>query len=183
MATATALMTLDEYASLPDDGTWTELVRGRIVELTRPGFEHGKICMEIGYLITEVARRNRAGLVIANDAGVSTQRDPDSVRGPDLAYYRADQVAKIGREKRYPAVPPDFVIEVRSPHDRWAEILEKVTEYLAVGVGIVVVLDPDPRSATLFAGDQAPRTLGPEDDLTFPGLLADFSVRVGAIFD
>ena len=118
MATATALMTLEEYASLPDDGTETELVRGRIIELTRPGFEHGKICGEIVYWLIEAAKRTRAGLVIANDAGGITQRDPDTVRGPDVAFYRAEIVARIGQEKRYPAIPPDLVVAVRSPHDR-----------------------------------------------------------------
>ena len=58
-----------------------------------------------------------------------------------------------------------------------------MTEHLAIGVGIVVVLNPEACSATRFAGDQAPRTLGSDEMLTFPGLLDDFNVRVGTIFE
>ena len=183
MATATALMTFEEYASLPDDGTWTELVRGRIVEVPPPQPVHGRVCFRIARILGNFVVERNLGEVLTNDTGVITRRDPDTLRGADVAFYQAGRLPPVERWTGYFAIPPDLVVEVRSPSDRWAEILEKVTEYLAVGVQVVVVLDPGPRSATLFAGDQAPRTLGPDDSLTLPGLLEGFAVRVGSIFE
>ena len=78
-------------------------------------------------------------------------------------------------------LPPDLVIELRSPSDRWSEMMEKVGEYLQACVLVVVVLDPATRSVHIFEADKAPRMLGPDDTLTFPELLNDFSVRVGIL--
>ena len=45
---------------------------------------------------------------------------------------------------RYLDTPPDLVVEVFSPSDRWPKVLAKVAEYLDAGTTIVLVLD-DPR--------------------------------------
>ena len=41
------LLTAEEYGDLPDAGYPTELVRGRIVRLDVPCFNHGKSCGRI----------------------------------------------------------------------------------------------------------------------------------------
>ena len=138
--------------------------------------------MEITYLHSSAARRLGSGRVIGNDSGVITRRNPDSVRGPDVAYHRMAKVLAEDHKRGYPTSPPDLVVEVRSISDRWADILEAVAEYLAAGLLIIEVLDPDQRSAYLFEADQAPRVLGPEDTLAFPALLGDFAVLVSRIF-
>jgi len=183
MATVATLMTIEEYLALPETGTRTELVRGVVIELSRPGYEHGKICIEISFLITLFVKQSGSGRVIGNDSGIITHRDPDSLRGADVAYYSAVKANAIGVQKGYPNLAPDLVVEVRSPSDRWSEMVHKAGEYLAAGVLVVVLLDPDTRSAHVFEADRAPRAFGPQDTLTFPDLLGDFAVVVGRIFD
>jgi Uma2 family endonuclease len=75
-------------------------------------------------------------------------------------------------------VPPELVFEVRSPTDRWREVHAKVAEYLAAGVGVVCVIDEQTATAHVFGADEAPRTLGPDEELTLPGILGDFRVTV-----
>lgn len=48
---------------------------------------------------------------------------------------------------------------------------------------MVVVLDPEPRTAHVFDTDDPPRTLEREDELILPGILEGFSVRVGRFFE
>ena len=56
-----------------------------------------------------------------------TERDPDTLRGADFAFYSYTQVPKGSFPKRgYLKVPPDLVVEVRSPDDRWKNILSIV---------------------------------------------------------
>ena len=183
MAIAEALLTVEQYAAMPDEATPSELVEGRIIEVPPPGYEHGKICAEMSFLLTLAAKRNGSGQVVGNDSGIITRRDPDTVRGADLAYYGLPKVAKIGAQRGYPNVVPDLVVEVRSPSDRWADLLTKAAEYLAAGVLVVVVLDPETRAAHIFEADRPNRVLGPEDVMAFPDLLGDFAVVVGRIFD
>lgn len=183
MATATAPLTIEEYLALPATGTPTELIRGRIVEVPPPGSRHGRFAFRFAhYLGLHVIGRG-LGEIITNDSGVITQRNPDSLRGPDVAYYRAAKLPAIEDWPDYFDFPPDLVVEVRSPSDRWAEMVAKAAEYLAAGVLVVVLLDPSPRSAHVFEADRAPRALGPDDTLALPDLLGDFAVVVGRIFD
>lgn len=183
MTTVTALLTAAEFAELPSTGPRTELVRGRIIELPPTNFLHGLICGQMAFQLMVVAKHHDSGRVITNDSGVVTERDPDTLRGPDVAYYRNAKIPPIEKRQGYPDQPPDLVVEVRSPSDRWSEMLRKATEYLAVGVLVVVVLDPETRSAHSFQADQPERVFGPDEMLTFPDLLPDFAVRVGSIFE
>ena len=48
---------------------------------------------------------------------------------------------------------------------------------------IVLVLDPIKQTAQVFSADEAPRTLSADDQLSFPGLLEGFQVRVGRFFE
>ncbi len=183
MATATALLTIEEYLALPDTGTPTELVRGRIIEVPPPGSRHGRFAFRFAHYLGVYVIDRGLGEIITHDSGVVTRRDPDSLRGPDVAYYRAAKLPPIDAWPKYFDFPPDLIAEVRSPSDRWPEMVQKAGEYLAAGVPVVVLLDPDTRSAHVFEADRAPRVFGPQDTLTFPDLLGDFAVVVGRIFD
>ena len=88
MATvAEKLLTAEEYGELPDNGQPTELVRGRIVPLNMPAPRHGEICVVTIYLLKRFLEDHPLGRVVSNDSGVITERDPDTVRGGDLAFY------------------------------------------------------------------------------------------------
>ena len=95
---------------------------------------------------------------MSNDSGVITERDPDTVRGADVSFYSYERLPKGPIPSGYLSFPPNLIVEVRSPDDRWRDLLTKVNEYLAVGVTCVIVLDPEPRSAHVFHADLAPAT-------------------------
>jgi Uma2 family endonuclease len=159
------------------------LVQGKAISIPPPDRLHGYVCGQAYFLLRLFVSEHNLGRVLSNDSGVITERDPDSVRGADVAYYSFERLARGPLATGYGPEIPELVIEVRSAHDRWGKVLEKVMEYLAAGVLVVVVLDPGSRTAHVVGADQAPRTLGPDDALTFPGLLEGFSARVGAFFD
>jgi Uma2 family endonuclease len=182
MATATDLLTAEEFGSRPDPGYPEELVQGRIVTMPPPTPRHGQICGESYYLLRGYVEQHDLGHVLCNDSGVITERDPDTVRGADISFYSYAKVPKGKIRKGYLDVVPDLVVEVRSADDRWGDILAKVHEYLDAGVGVVIVLDPEPEGAYLFRSDQPPRQLGPDEELTVPELLGDFRVAVRRFF-
>jgi Uma2 family endonuclease len=183
MATVEQLMTIEEYAKLPDNGRPTELVRGRVVEMNLPIPRHGQICIRVGRIIGDYAEEHDLGEVVGNDAGVITERNPDSLRGPDVAFYSYARVPRGPMPARgYLDATPELAIEVRSPDDRWAEIWEKVGEFLKAGVQIVCVFDDDTRTARLYSADRPEQVLQQDDDLTFPGILGDFRRQVRDFF-
>jgi Uma2 family endonuclease len=183
MATVEALMTAEEFGQRPDPGYPEELVRGRIVGMPPPDRRHGYVCSKADRILGTFVDEHDLGRVMSNDSGVITERNPDTVRGADVAYYSNARLARGALPAGYGPEVPELVIEVRSTNDTWGEILEKVAEYLGAGVLMVVVLDPEPRTAHVFDTDDPPRTLEPEDELILPGILEGFSVRVGRFFE
>src|SRR5207249_3210009 len=64
-----------------------ELDRGEVVEMSRPGERHGFVCLNVGRLLGNYTYQRRQGYACSNDTGLILQRDPDTVRGPDLVLY------------------------------------------------------------------------------------------------
>jgi Uma2 family endonuclease len=184
MSTATvSLLTAEEYARLPDRGVPTELVRGKVVTMNVPAPRHGQICSKIDRLVGNHADQRGLGHVVVNDSGVVTQRDPDTVRGADVAFYSFGRVPRGPFPAGYPNVVPELVFEVRSPTDRWSRLLGKVSEYLDTGVTVVCVLDQQSETVHVYRNDDLPRTLHGEDELTLPDVLGDFRVVVSRFFE
>jgi Uma2 family endonuclease len=123
------------------------------------------------------------GHVLSNDSGVITERGPDTVRGPDVAFYSYARIPKGPLPPDYGPEVPELIFEVRSPGDRWREITAKAGEYLGAGASFVVVLDPDSLTALVYSADQPPRMLGLDDELALPELLGDFRVLVRRFFE
>lgn len=180
---STPLITAEQFGRMPNDGTVSELVRGRIVRMPSAFPFHGSVCFEVALAISEHVRPMGLGRVLINDSGVVTERDPDTVRGPNVAFYsKARLPAGELPRGRYLETVPELVVEVRSPSDRWQQILQKVSEYLSAGVSVVVVIDPSSNSANVYRDEGSPESFGPEATLTIPDLLPGFSVPVARFF-
>ena len=185
MATAemVELMTAEEFGRRPDPGHPEELVRGRVVGMPPADRKHGYVCGQAYYLLRQFVEEHGVGRVMSNDSGVITARNPDTVRGADVAYYSYARLPKGPLPTGYGPEAPELVVEVRSASDRWGEILEKVSEYLNAGVLVVCVLDPERQIAHVFSVNDSPQRLGVEEELILPEILHDFRVRVGRFFE
>ena len=76
-----------------------------------------------------------------------------------------------------------MVIEVRSPSNSWKAMTRKALEYIDADVKVVVLIDPEDQTATLFRPDGKPQTIGIDGTLTVPELLPGFSVPMKQIFE
>ena len=177
------LITAEEFVRLPDRGRPVELVRGRVIEMNLPTPRHGQICGEVVRLLANHVRKNGLGTITSNDAGVITQRDPDTMRGADVAFYSTRRVGKGPLPDEYLEAVPELVLEVLSESDRWSKILGKVAEYLDAGVSAVCVLDPDDKTIYVYEADRPVQILSSEQELTVPEILGDFRVRIGQFFE
>ncbi len=182
MSTAEKLLTAEEYFQRADKPEYSELVRGVIVSMTPPGFRHGLVCLQAGYLLKRYLEEHDVGRVISNDGGIVTQRDPDSVRGGDVSFYSFDRLPREVTPAGYPVSSPNILFEVHSPHDRWSEIHKRTAEYLKAGVELVCVLVPESSSAHVFYPDRPGVILAGDEELTLPAPLDEFRTPVSAFF-
>jgi Uma2 family endonuclease len=183
MSTAEKLLTAEEYSKIAHEYERSELVRGEIVPMTPPGFRHGRVLLRAGYLLQRFLDDHDVGRVAGGDAGVITERDPDTVRGGDVLFYGYERLPADRDPAGYPDVAPHIAFEVRSPSNRWSEIHQKVGEYLGAGVDCVCVLLPENRTAHLFYPEADPVVLQADDELTLPAPLDGFRVPVRRFFE
>jgi Uma2 family endonuclease len=176
-------MTALEFLMMPDDGMLHELIRGEVTTMPLPGGRHGKIAAEIGRLLANHAKAHRLGRVYAAAPGFLIERDPDSVRGPDVSFLRQEGLAEITNPERHVPLAPDLAVEVLSPNDRPAEVAEKVAAWLSAGTRVVWVVDPGERTVTLQVGDRPQRTLEAGDNLDGGDCLPGFTCAVADFFD
>ncbi len=152
--------------------------------MTPPQPLHGYVCVNVAAEIRDFARPRGLGRVFGNDTGVVTERDPDTLRGADVAYYSFVRLPPGEIPPRgYFAVVPELVVEVKSPDDRWPAVLTKVGEYLTAGVTAVCVVDLIRRSATVYRSEPEPQRFGEGDELTLPDVLPGLAVPVRRLFE
>jgi Uma2 family endonuclease len=119
---------------------------------------------------------NKLGTVCCNDTGFITERDPDTVRGADVAFWTKEKLPEL--PKVYIEVLPDLAVEVVSPDDHFSRIQKKVLHYLTKGVRLLWVVDPEDRSITVYRPDKPLRILGESDTLSGEEILPGFTCRV-----
>jgi len=176
-------MTVEEFAALPPTDTFTELVRGVVVESPLRGFRHGVVCANVGFALFDYVRPRKLGWACSNNVGVITRRNPDTVRGPDLVFISNERLPSISKVHGYAEQPPELVVEVRSPEDRLWQLTKKVAEYLDAGVEAVCVVNPQEKIVSIVSRGFAARVLTESDELTLPEVFADFRVPVQAFFE
>ena len=182
MFESTGLVTAEELARLPDDGYRYELVEGRLIRMSPVTFDHGRIVMQLGARLYRHLERAPSGVVVT-DVGFTLASNPDTVRGPDIAFLRNERVPARGK-RGFVKGAPDLVIEVLSPEDRPGETRTKVEGYLARGVTLVAVIDPDDKTATVFRSGAARVKLESETDILDLGdVIPGFSCQLREIFE
>lgn len=183
MATTEKLLTAEELARMPEpvDGVHYELFQGELVEMTPAGARHGACCARVCVLLAGYLGSARGGHVASNDTGLFTERDPDTVLAPDVAYWSKQRLPEL--PDGFVTVPPDLVVEVVSPSDTQTYLQRKVLHYLDHGVKLVWLVDPGTRTASVFRARDDVVILSADDEITGGDALPGFSCRVAEFFD
>src|SRR5213082_3062093 len=149
-----ALMTADELlrTSIPDKRV--ELVRGILVVREPAGYRHGRVSMNLAFLLSKHVEGTAAGQVVSGDTGFKLASDPDTVRAPDVAFIRRERLPHP-QTRGFPALGPDLVVEVLSPDSRPGETLAKIGDWLEGGARLVWVIDPERRTASVYCPSPA----------------------------
>ena len=180
--TETNLLTADDLLRLYGEGVRGELIRGVLHETMSTGHEHGKIVTELVFALMSHVKPRRLGTVVASDSGVWLERDPDTVREPDVAYTSAEKNPLDVRIPGYAEVAPDLVVEVRSPSNSRREIHDKALMWISHGVSLVWVVHPDSRTIDVHRPDRSTITLKDNDTVNGAEVLAGFTCSLADVF-
>src|SRR5262249_29769272 len=154
---------------------------GEVIELPAPKKPHGRVCMRIGFVLETYVCQRGYGYITSNDSGVLLERDPDTVRGPDVALYEdANSFEEL--HPKLGEVPPSLAVEVLSPSDRASKIQAKIVDYLRNGVPLVWVVDYEDRTVTVYRPDRGPVELKADQELMAEDILPGFRCKISDFF-
>ena len=143
------------------------------------GGESGELESEIGAQLRIWWRAHRQGRVYSPSVGI---RHPDGrVMMPDAAWISAERLGKRSRAERQGLIDvvPDFVVEVRSPSQSLEEQQQKMEDWIAYGVRLGILVDPEDRQVFGYRPNRAPEQLERPAQLSaepeLPGFTIDFN--------
>ena len=179
---STKLLTAEDLLRLCGEGVRGELIRGVLHETMPTGHEHGTIVTNLVFALMSHVRPRRLGTVVASDSSVRLERDPDTVREPDIAYTSAEKIPLDARIPGYADVLPDLVVEIRSPGDSRRAVHDKARMWLSHGVRLVWVVHPDTRTVDVHRPDLPATTVAGRDSLDGADVLEGFTCTLSEVF-
>src|SRR3989454_11552777 len=121
-----------------------------------------------------------AGAVFVGDTGFTLARNPDTVRGPDIAFIRTERLPQP-IPSTFLEFASDLVVEILSPHDRPGEVLAKVGDWLDAGARLVWVVDPERRVARVYRQDGTEDVISGDGALLGEDVLPGFSCTLATV--
>ncbi len=179
---ATNVITAEMLEVMPT-GNRLELVKGELQELMLTGYEHGVCTHRLSSRLGVFVEDNDLGEVCAAETGFIIDRNPDTVRAPDIAFVSKAQREVLGITlKGYMPIAPDIAVETISPNDSYTESHEKALMWLAFGSRVVLLLDPRKANITVYRSKKDISVLEANDTLEFTDVVPGFSIALHKIF-
>jgi len=183
------LMTVEEFAALPNDGRRLDLVRGVVVdrdegaaEVSRPKYRHGVVAANLMILVGGFVKAQKLGQV-ATESGFIVARNPDTLRGPDFAFVPNERALAEGDRDCYFPGAPDLAVEIVSPNDTLEEARALIDEYFAAGARMVWVIHPLFKAVEVHRPNGTVSVLRANDTLDGEDVLPGFTTLVSALFE
>lgn len=156
------LMTAEEFMEADLGEGCFELVLGEPVRVQPTMPLRGLICANVAFSLDGYGRSSGRGYVLMRVA-IVTDRDPDTVRGPDLSFYSEERWPRSQVGETLPPIPPDLVVEVGTPGRR-VELIRKLVDYLRCGISLIWYLNTEHRFVAVFRPDDGPPLVFQEGD-------------------
>ena len=171
-----------EHLLAIDDRPPPDLVDGEFEERAIKGHAADAIVMRVGHHLMDWALDTNAGDIQGPTAGYQLFPDaPSKVRFPDVSFTRRDRLP-AARPKGVSRLMPDLVVEVVSPNDNAAQLRREVRDFLAAGVPLIWVVNPDSRDVQVTRADGTGELLGEGDTLRGGDVLPGFERLVVDMF-
>ena len=128
------------------------------------------------------AKRDGLGIVFDSSGGFDLPNG--ATRSPDAAWVKRSRLAKLTTEEKEKFIPlcPDFVIELRSPSDRLRDVQDKMAEYVANGLQLGWLIDPQQRQVFVYTHPDRVEHLENPTQLSGEPLLPGFVLNLEAIW-
>lgn len=150
---------------------------GEVIVMPPTGWETGNKNAEINLQLGIWSKKDGTGKIGESSTGYKLPSGAD--RSPDASWVRKSRLAQLTLEERKKFLPlsPDFAIELRSPSDDLDTVKAKMEEYIACGVRLGWLIDPETRTVFVYRPDVAVEELKDATEVSadpeLPGFVLD----------
>ncbi len=169
-----------------------ELIDGEVYEMSPSVLAHSILIRELLFALNTAAQMGDQWEVFSETTFIAPEQSAsnwveDSLV-PDVVMFDKAALAVLRADKslvtsRPAALIPALVAEVLSPTDRQSVVARKVQRYLALGVRLIWIIDPQVEQVTVYThGSNQATLLSAADTLTANDLLPNFQLALNAFF-
>jgi Uma2 family endonuclease len=127
---------------------------GELIIMPPTGGESGRKGSDISTDLSIWNRQTKLGVTFDSSTGFKLPNG--AARSPDASWITLNRWQALTLEQReeFPPIAPDFVIELRSRTDSLALLQEKMREYVANGVRLGLLINPQDRQVAIYRPEQ-----------------------------
>ncbi|KAM3099753.1 Uma2 family endonuclease [Phormidesmis sp. 146-35] len=165
------------------DWTIERNAKGALIVMSPVGGDSGNREMGLGGELYLWNKQTRLGKVFSSSTLFKLPSGGD--RSPDAAWVELSRWQALTPEQRqkFPPIAPDFVIELRSRTDDLATLQEKMQEYLASGVRLGWLFNPQDQQVELYRQGQETEVRSLPTKLSGESVLLGFELQVDPFTD
>jgi Uma2 family endonuclease len=156
---------------------------GDILIMCPAGWMSGRRNAIITIRLGNWAEQNRTGVVVDSSTGF---RLPNAaMRSPDAAWVLKSRLKRfsIAEQEKFLPLCPDFVIELKSPTERLADLKNKMQEYVENGARLGWLLNPEVPQVLVYRPTRAVEVLDHPETVSGDPELPGFVLNLKGIWE
>ncbi|WP_036480924.1 Uma2 family endonuclease [Myxosarcina sp. GI1] len=155
---------------------------GEIIVMSPPGGETGKRNAKLIAKFIVWNERTKLGEVFDSSTGYKLPNGAN--RSPDVSWIERERWNSLTSEQKQKFIPlaPDFALELMSPSDYLVNTQAKMSEYLANGVRLSWLINPEAKQVEIYRLEQDVELLNSPQTLSGEDILPDFVLDLSNIF-
>jgi Uma2 family endonuclease len=155
---------------------------GEIIVMPPAGYESSFRNAKVTRQLDRWAERDGRGT--AADSSAQFLLPDGSALSPDAAWVSNKSLARLTPKQRteFPALTPEFIVEVRSPSDRLKTAKAKMEQWIANGVQLAWLIDGDAKTVYIYRPGRAAEIRRGIQKLAGEGPVAGFVLDLRSIW-
>lgn len=156
---------------------------GKLIVMSPTGSQSGKFNMSLAFQV-ELWNRKAGKPGVVFDSSTGFKLSNGATRSPDVSWIELSRWNSLtARQQRgFAPIDPDFVMELMSPTDELLELQQKMEEYIACGVRLGWLINPDERQVEIYRAGQDKEVLDHPTTLSGETVLVNFNLDLVDIF-
>jgi len=180
MALTGRRVTLEEFLALPEAEPALEYADGMVIQKVSPKVYHGQTQYSFAEAVNLYGRPRRLAMAFTETRSTFGGRS----YVPDVGVLRWNKVLRRSDGKLVNDfyLPWDIAVEIVSPEQSRQEIEDKCRWYIANGVEIVLMIDPDREDFVRFGADGSRVELRGDARVDLDAVLPGFELTPAGLF-